>query len=113
MATKAGRITCDASVAVPTVAVGRALRLLCTFTTVRTGVFGSSGSCNIQTRNAAASPANKYNGLWLTIRIDLPVDYSCSSCWWKVRYTFSSGSQPTDRTTWRANILGDPVHLVE
>ena len=77
------------------------------------GVFGSSGSCNIQTRNAAASPANKYNGLWLTIRIDLPVDYSCSSCWWKVRYSFSSGSQPTDRTTWRANILGDPVHLVE
>jgi hypothetical protein len=77
------------------------------------GVFGSSGPCSIQTRNNSASPANKYNGLWLTIRVDLPTSYTCTTCWWKVKYTFSSGSQPTDRTTWRASILGDPVHLVE
>lgn len=77
------------------------------------GVFGTTGTCKIRTRDAAAATPNKYNGLWLTVRVDLPADYACMSCWWKVRYTFSSGSQPTDRTTWRANILGDPVHLVE
>lgn len=77
------------------------------------GTFGSNGTCKIRTRDASAATPNKYNGLWLTIRIDLPSDYACTNCWWKVRYTFSTGSQPTDRTVWRANILGDPVHLVE
>ena len=77
------------------------------------GTFGANGGCTIRTRDPALNPPNKYNGLWLTIRVDLPTTYSCVTCWWKVRYAFSAGSQPTDRTTWRASILGDPVHLVE
>ena len=31
--------------------------------------------------------------------------------WWQIRYTFSG--TVTDRTTWSARIIGDPVHLVE
>jgi hypothetical protein len=74
------------------------------------GTFGSLGTCSIVTRN---SSGNIYNGKWLTIRIDLGATYTCSTnCWWKVKYDFGGGS-PTDRTTWRASILGDPVHLVE
>jgi hypothetical protein len=73
------------------------------------GVWGSSGSCRIQTRN---SSGNLYNGRWVNIRVELGTTYTCTDCWWKVRYDFG-GATPTDRTTWRASILGDPVHLVE
>jgi hypothetical protein len=74
------------------------------------GTFGSSGGCTITTRNSSGSV---YDGKWLSIRIDLGTTYSCSTnCWWKVKYDFGGGT-PTDRTTWRASILGDPVHLVE
>jgi hypothetical protein len=73
------------------------------------GVWGSSGSCRIQTRN---SSGNVYNGKWVNIRVELGSTYTCTDCWWKVRYDFG-GATPNDRTTWRASILGDPVHLVE
>lgn len=75
------------------------------------GNFGSTGTCRIQTRVNGAPTPNIYNGKWLTIRLDLPPTYSCTNCWWKVRYDVTGS--PTDRTTWRAAILGDPVHLVE
>ena len=75
------------------------------------GTFGSSGTCTITTRNS--SSGSVYDGKWLTIRVDLGATYTCGTdCWWKVSYDFGGGT-PTDRTTWRANILGDPVHLVE
>jgi hypothetical protein len=83
-------------------------RATCRYTNT-SGVFGATGDCRIQTRN---SSGNVYNGKWLTIRVDLPPTYTCTDCWWKVKYDFSTGA-PTDRTTWRAAILGDPVHLVE
>lgn len=82
----------------------------CRFTN-SSGVFGTLGACSIVTRTNASG--NIYNGKWLTIRIDLGATYTCSTnCWWKVKYDFGGGT-PTDRTTWRASILGDPVHLVE
>ena len=54
-----------------------------------------------------------FNGKLVEITIDLagyapPTDNE----WWKIRYTFTSGAV-TDRTTWSARILGDPVHLIE
>jgi hypothetical protein len=33
--------------------------------------------------------------------------------WWQIRYNFNSGTPVTDRTTWSAEVIGDPVHLVE
>ena len=52
----------------------------------------------------------EYNGQWLKFEMDLPSDYSCTDCWWKMNYDYSGGTQ--DTTTWRAYILGNPIHLV-
>jgi hypothetical protein len=63
---------------------------------------------------------SKYNDRFITIDIPLPPNYSSVykdlatgtvKTWWKVRYNV--GSQPTDRTTWSVNIVGDPVHLLQ
>ena len=56
---------------------------------------------------------SKYNDRFITIDIPLPSNYTTvygGKVWWKVRY--GVGSQPTDRTTWSVNIVGDPVHLL-
>lgn len=57
---------------------------------------------------------SKYNNRSIVIDIKLPNNYTAlygTKTWWKVRYT--TDSAPTDRTTWSANIVGDPVHLVD
>ena len=56
---------------------------------------------------------SKYNDRFMILDIALPPNYTQlygTKTWWKVRYT--AGSNPTDRTTWSVNIVGDPVHLV-
>jgi hypothetical protein len=72
------------------------------------GVPGGSGSgtCRIQTSNG--SPL--FNGKWLSIIVDIPKTYTCTTdCWWEVRYELSN---PNDRTTWAARVIGNPVRLV-
>lgn len=71
--------------------------------------------CQFQT---AVNGGARYNGYWITLRIPIPNGYSCipgrtdaAGCWWKVEYAI--GAQANDTTTWTAQILGDPVHLVE
>jgi hypothetical protein len=54
---------------------------------------------------------NEYNDRWVKFEMDLPSDYSCTNCWWKVNYAYG-GSIPNDTTTWRAYITGNPIHLV-
>lgn len=62
----------------------------------------------------------KYNGSWVQLQIKIPNDYTCQEglptstdgkCWWKIRYEI--GGQANDTTTWAAQVVGDPVHLVE
>jgi Flp pilus assembly protein TadG len=56
---------------------------------------------------------SKYNDRSMVLDIHLPNNYAAlygTNTWWKVRYT--TASAPTDRTTWSASIVGDPVHLV-
>jgi hypothetical protein len=55
--------------------------------------------------------AQEYNAEWLKFEMDLPPEYSCSTCWWKVDYDYPGGVQ--DTTTWRAYMIGNPIHLVE
>jgi hypothetical protein len=62
--------------------------------------------------------AAQFNGAWVTLQIDIPNTYSCTlgvtttaGCWWKIKYIISG--QGNDTTTWSADIIGDPVHLVE
>jgi hypothetical protein len=79
--------------------------------------------CGIVT---ATSGARRFNGTWLTIRIDIPPSYTCTlntpttpinpettagSCWWGIEYRFTASSQ--DVTTWQARIEGNPVHLTQ
>ncbi len=56
---------------------------------------------------------SKFNGRLLKIQIPLS-SYTppANNKWWKIQYTFGSGDV-TDRTTWSAQVVGDPVHLVE
>jgi Flp pilus assembly protein TadG len=71
-------------------------------TTVRSG----SGSCSIQTSDGSSF----FNGLWVTAQVEIPDAYTCSTnCWWKMQI---QNSQPHDRTTWTAKIIGNPVRLV-
>jgi hypothetical protein len=56
---------------------------------------------------------DRFNGHTVRILINLtgynpPVD----NRWWQVRYNFGDDAV-TDRTTWSAQVLGDPVHLYE
>ena len=78
------------------------------FTWSSPGVSGSPSG------NTSAVPVtgSRFNGRVLTIMVDL-TGYSPPSDnnWWKIRYTF--GGTVNDRTTWAAEILGDPIHLVE
>jgi hypothetical protein len=71
-------------------------------TTVRSG----SGNCRIQTSDGNSF----FNGLWVTAQVDIPDAYTCSTnCWWRMEI---ANSQPHDRTTWAARIIGNPVRLV-
>jgi len=57
---------------------------------------------------------SRYNDRYLVLDIPLPANYTAlygTKRWWKVRY--QAGTNPTDRTTWSVNVVGDPVHLVE
>jgi hypothetical protein len=68
-------------------------------------------------QTSSTSPvSNPFNGAWLTMRVDLPHDYTTS--WWKILYAIngcqaSGGRGVTDRTTWTIQMLGNPIHLVD
>lgn len=67
----------------------------------------SGNSCAIQT---TVSGSAQYNGEWITMQIDLPSDYTCSTdCFWKMDLDLNVAH---DRTTWRARVIGNPVALV-
>jgi Flp pilus assembly protein TadG len=80
-----------------------------------TGVGPTSGTlagCSV-TANSTT-----YQGKWQTISVPIPSGYTCNDssatgCWIKLRYAYGSGAQPSDTTSWTANIEGDPVRLVE
>ncbi|MGD2102851.1 MAG: pilus assembly protein TadG-related protein [Acidimicrobiia bacterium] len=64
-----------------------------------------TGSCQIQTSDGNSF----FNGELVRIQIDIPTTYSCSSnCWWTMEII---NSQPHDRTTWAARVVGNPVRL--
>lgn len=55
---------------------------------------------------------DRFNGRLLRIQIPLEgYDPPANNRWWKIEYSF--GSKVTDRTTWSARVIGDPVHLLE
>lgn len=58
----------------------------------------------------ATRPDNNFDNKWVQVVVNLPSDYDCSDCWWKIRYNFSGTTE--DTTTWRAYIVGNPIHLI-
>jgi hypothetical protein len=88
----------------------------------------NDGECRIYDRNNPTQPwalqqtiaaggscqetvtPGEYNGRWLKFEMDLPPEYSCTTCWWKMNYSYPSGVN--DTTTWRAYMIGNPIHLI-
>jgi hypothetical protein len=89
----------------------------------------NDGQCRIYSKNAAEASwgapdtvisagnscqesvnPQEYHRRWLKFEMDLPVGYSCSNCWWRMNYAYPSDM--SDTTTWRAYMIGNPIHLV-
>jgi hypothetical protein len=95
-----------------------------------TGDVFDSGQCRIYSRNIgetawgapdrvinagtdcqeSVSPS-EYHERWLKFEMDLPVGYSCTDCWWLMNYDYPG--TVNDTTTWRAFMIGNPIHLVD
>lgn len=69
---------------------------------------GDSGSAQCR----LAIGIQEHNNQWVQVRFDIPDTHSCSgsACWSSVYYNFSGGAH--DRTTWTAQVNGQPVHLL-
>lgn len=68
-----------------------------------------SGACQWLTTTSGGQ--RQFNNEWITAYIDIPDDYTCngSDCFWYMELELS---QPNERTTWRARVIGNPVRLV-
>jgi hypothetical protein len=93
-----------------------------------TNVF-NDGECRIYSRNNPSVAWNlqqtipsgsncqetvspgEYNGRWLKFEMDLPPAYTCTNCWWKMNYSYPTAVN--DTTTWRAYMIGNPIHLID
>jgi len=72
----------------------------------------TSGSVNSVT-TSTCDTCHPFNGDWLVVTIKIPSTYTAPlDGWWKIKYVISA-TQPSDRTTWRAEIIDSPVHLVQ
>lgn len=94
-----------------------------------TGATFKGGQCRIYKRDNGTQPwtlqqtipsgsdcqetvsPGEYNGKWLKFEMDLAPTYSCSTCWWKMKYSYPSAVN--DTTTWRAYMIGNPIHLID
>lgn len=79
---------------------------------------GSSTSAMPACSRGGMSSAD-FQGKVVRVTIPIPDGYDCEQedfeggCWIRVRMEFSANAVPQDTTTWSANMLGDPVRLVE
>lgn len=87
-------------------------------------ISSGSGPCTWQTTDASQTdpetggPLRVFNEQWITAIIDLPDDPAtmCNTalpadrqCFWKMDLNLSN---PTERTTWRVRVIGNPVRLI-
>jgi Flp pilus assembly protein TadG len=74
-------------------------------------VSGSLSNCSLTASNAT------HNGKWQQVSIPIPPNFTCDSvavtgCWITLHYNYGGG-QPSDTTSWTANLEGTPVRLTE
>ena len=72
------------------------------------------GSAPIVTfTSGGASTTGNFNGCWLVIDAVIPDNYQALALgWWKIKYTMTGNGTSNDVTTWKVQILGNPVHLI-
>jgi hypothetical protein len=71
----------------------------------------TSGNNSVQTSTGAS--LGLFNGCWLTLDVPIPPGYNGDqNGWWKILYSMSGNGTSSDVTTWTAQILGNPVHLI-
>jgi hypothetical protein len=81
--------------------------------------FGGSAPATGSTLTDCKAPVtrDRNNGKLQSMSIPIPADYTCNfaslgGCWYKVEVSYP-GLVVQDITTWDANIVGDPVRLIE
>lgn len=60
--------------------------------------------------------SSNYNGRIIQVTMNVPGNYTCATgdpngCWFKININYNGN--PNDTTTWSANVIGDPVHLIK
>lgn len=80
------------------------------------GGAAGSGATYSNCKSTISNATN--NGQIETMTIPVPTDYSCNfasmgGCWYLVTVAFGTGNPVHDVTTWDAQVVGDPVRLVE
>ncbi len=71
------------------------------------------GGTDIVTTNVGSTNGT-FNGCWLTMRAAIPADYEAyQDGWWRIRYRMTGNGTSNDVTTWKVNLIGNPVHLVQ
>jgi hypothetical protein len=88
--------------------------------TAKTGTTNSNrtNSCNTNSGTGTSVTTNtggtsRFNGCWITIQAVIPAGYTApQDGWWKIRYNMTGNDTSFDVTTWKVNIIGNPVHLI-
>jgi hypothetical protein len=79
---------------------------------------GNTDSCDGATGSGTGVTTNTggtslFNGCWITIQAVIPANYTApQDGWWKIRYNMTGNDTSFDVTTWKVNIIGNPVHLI-
>jgi hypothetical protein len=82
------------------------------------GTLSTNASVSLGTTCSLSISNTTHNGKWQSIAVPIPSTYSCAdatatACWVKLQYSYGSGNQPNDVTSWTASMDGDPVRLIE
>jgi hypothetical protein len=60
----------------------------------------------------ASGGTSNFQGNWMVVNIQIPSTYTApQNGWWKIKYVITGGAAH-DRTTWNAQVVDIPVHLV-
>ncbi len=73
----------------------------------------SESTTPINTFTSGGNTTGRFNGCWLVIQAVIPDAYQAlAQGWWKIKYTMTGNGVSNDVTTWKVQILGNPVHLI-
>ncbi len=74
---------------------------------------GTHSPCSVNARRANNN--DRYQDDWMKIEYEVPDTYTCAGalgCWWRIRYNYAGAGSVNDTTTWRAYVIGNPIHLI-